>query len=277
VPELPEVETVRRDLVAHVVGRRVSAVRLHGARTVRRQTHAEFVHRLTGRVIVGIGRRAKYLVMDLDDDRRLVVHLRMSGQVRLHHPADPSALHTHAWIDLDDGHQLRFVDIRTFGELFVMDDPELALHAASVVNTGIDPLTSWPSVADFRARIGAVNQPVKGWLMNPVHVAGVGNIYSDEALHRAGLRFDRRTDSLRRAEMERLWASVPAVIAEGVEARGSSLRDATYVDLFGRTGTFAAQHRVYARAGEPCLACGTTIERAAFQQRSTFFCPRCQQ
>jgi formamidopyrimidine-DNA glycosylase len=276
MPELPEVETVRRDLEHHIVGRSILATRVHGHRTVRRQSPAEFVERMTGRLVVAARRAAKYLVLDLDDQRSLVVHLRMSGQLRLHQPHDADAPHTHAWFDLSDGTQLRFVDIRTFGELFVMDRDELALHAPTVVHTGIDPLTRWPSVDGFMAVMHSVNQPLKGALMNPALIAGVGNIYSDEALHRAQLRYDRRTNSLSRRESESLSTAIVDVINEAVVARGSSLRDATYVDLFGRTGNFAPQHRVYARAGLACLGCGTEITRTVFQQRSTFWCTCCQ-
>jgi formamidopyrimidine-DNA glycosylase len=276
MPELPEVETVRRDLDREIVGQRITAVRIHGHRTVRRQSVDEFIERMTSRTVVATRRAAKYLLVDLDDDRTMVTHLRMSGQLRIHECDDPNALHTHAWFDLSDDRQLRFVDIRTFGELFVMDAAELALHAASVANPGADPLTNWPTHAGFAALMASVNQPLKGALMNSTLIGGVGNIYSDEALHRAGLRHDRRTKSLSPNESGALSNAVVAVIAEGVEARGSSLRDATYVDLYGNTGTFAAQHRVYARAGEACLACGTEIVRATFQQRSTFWCPTCQ-
>jgi formamidopyrimidine-DNA glycosylase len=276
VPELPEVETVRRDLDREVVGLRIAGVRINGHRTVRRQSPDQFIERMTNRIVVGTGRAAKYLLVELDDGRTMVTHLRMSGQLRIHGCDEPNALHTHAWFDLSDGRQLRFVDIRTFGELFVMDAAELALHAPSVANPGADPLTSWPSLTEFGALMASVNQPLKGALMNSALIAGVGNIYSDEALHRAGLRHDRRTHSLSPKESGALSDAVVAVITEGVAARGSSLRDATYVDLYGNTGTFARQHRVYARAGQPCLTCSTEIVRATFQQRSTFWCPSCQ-
>jgi formamidopyrimidine-DNA glycosylase len=272
VPELPEVEVVRRDLEAHVTGRRVAAVDVSGARTVRRQPVPELTGRLGGATLGPVGRRGKYLVLGLGrGDDVLVVHLRMSGQLILCRPADPVAPHTHAVLTLDDGAQLRFVDPRTFGELFVTSAslPELA-------HLGPDPLSpswTWRSLAAVLAGRRALLKPL---LMDQRRVAGLGNIYSDEALFSARLRGDRPAGGLGPAEVRRLHRAISAILRAAVDLRGSSLADAQYVDLLGNTGGYQAEHRVYARAGRPCPRCQVPITRLRLGGRSSFLCPSCQ-
>ncbi len=269
MPELPEVETLRRDLAAHVVGRRVESAVVTGARTVRRQDPESLVESLTGARIVAAGRAGKYLTLTLDEGDVLVIHLRMSGQLRLHDPVDGIAPHTHAVLTLDDGHELRFVDPRTFGELFVVPPQDVPAFS-------YDPVSAPVPRARLAALLAGRRLAVKGFLMDARFMAGIGNIYSDEILHRARIAHHRRTDTLTGHEVGRLWRAVGEVIDEAVELRGSSLSDAQYVDLFGRPGSFQGSHRVYAREGRPCPRCATLIRRSPFQQRSTFYCPRCQ-
>jgi formamidopyrimidine-DNA glycosylase len=276
VPELPEVETVRRDLQAQLVGRRVEQATVTGRRTVRRQPPEELVARVQGARVAEVGRSAKYLLVGLDGGDLLVAHLRMSGQLRLHGPGDPLAPHTHARFALDDGRELRFVDPRTFGELFVARADELAALAPSVVEVGFDPLEAMVTPAELSRALSRRRVAVKGWLMDSRSVAGIGNIYSDEICHRAGVDPFRRTDTLSRVQVRRLHEAITTVIAQAVAARGSSLRDAQYVDLAGQSGTFQLAHRVYGREGLPCTTCGRPVRRRRFQQRSTFSCPRCQ-
>jgi formamidopyrimidine-DNA glycosylase len=276
VPELPEVETVRRDLAAEVVGRRVVEARVSGRRTVRRQPAAEVEARLTGRTVTAADRLGKHLVLRLDDGRAAVVHLRMSGQLRLHRAGDPAAPHTHVRLDLDDGRQLRFVDPRTFGEWFVGNDTELASLAPTLSELGVDPLREPIDPAAWRRLVRGRRLALKGLLMRPDLVAGVGNIYSDEIAHRAGLRPTHRTDRISGPQADRVREAMVTIVGEAVAARGSSLADRQYVDLFGRIGSYQDQHRVYAREGEPCLRCGHAVRRVVFQQRSSFFCPNCQ-
>ena len=276
MPELPEVETIRRDLIANVVGRRFTNAVVTGRRTVRRQSANEVVDRLSSAVVVGVDRVGKYLVLRLDSDDRLVIHLRMSGQLRLHTIGESMAPHTHAVVTLEDDHELRFVDPRTFGEWFIGTDDELRRLAPSLSSMGIDPLSDDFQVTDLAASLRSRRIALKAFMMRGDLLAGIGNIYSDEILFEARLRFDRRTHELTGPEMRRLRTAVSTVLRAAVAARGSSLSDAQYVDLFGRPGGFQAQHQVYARCGEPCLRCGRAVERTAFQQRSTFFCGRCQ-
>lgn len=277
MPELPEVETVRRDLAREVVGRAVKAVAVTGTRSVRRQQKDVFVERLVGRTITGTVRRGKYLALVLDDGSWLVAHLRMSGQLLLaDDPEQPQPKHTHVTITFASGDQLRFVDPRTFGEMFVMQPDELATGAPEIGALGFDPVESLVSWLEFGRLLLGRNQALKALLMDQKAVAGLGNIYSDEILHAAGLRYDHVSSRLTPQEVRRLYRSMVEVISEAIKARGSSLADQQYVDLRGAPGSYQMQHQVYAREGQACPRCRGTIERAKFQQRSTFYCPHCQ-
>jgi formamidopyrimidine-DNA glycosylase len=269
MPELPEVETVRRDLVDTVGGHRIQRVDIWGRRTVRRQPPHELVERVAGTSIEAVRRASKYLLLDLSSGDVLVIHLRMSGQLRWHVAGDPSALHTHAVLGFAHG-EVRFVDPRTFGELFVVAGNELPFRV------GGDPLDDGLTGTQLAEVMGRRRRPLKVALMDQQLVAGIGNIYADEICHRAGVRTDRRTDTVSAGQWTRLAESAATVLTEAVAARGSSLRDAQYVDLFGRPGAFQHEHRVYGRQGLPCPACGRPIQRAVVGQRSSFFCPHCQ-
>jgi formamidopyrimidine-DNA glycosylase len=272
VPELPEVEVVRRGLEQSVAGREVTAVTVTGARTVRRQALEELVGRLQGARLGPAGRIGKFLLLPLDDGAdTLVIHLRMSGQLLLAAPERTLARHTHAVLRLSDGRELRFVDPRTFGELFVAPSP-----VAALAHLGPDPLSAgWSAAALGRALAGRTAR-LKLLLMDQRFVAGIGNIYSDEALFTAGLRYDRPAGSLSDDELGRLHRAVRSTLREAVRLRGSSLRDAQYVDLFGIPGGYQSRHRVYGREGEPCPRCGGPVRRLSLGGRSTFFCEACQ-
>jgi formamidopyrimidine-DNA glycosylase len=272
VPELPEVEVVRRGLVREVAGRAVASAAITGVRTVRRQPPEELIGRLRGARLGEAGRIGKFLLVPLDDGRdTLVIHLRMSGQLLLTVPEWPLAKHTHAVLSLSDGRELRFVDPRTFGELFVAASP-----VAALAHLGPDPLSAaWSSAVLGRGLAGRTAR-LKLLLMDQRFVAGIGNIYSDEALFEARLRFDRPAGSLSVEEVGRLHKAVRKTLREAVVHRGSSLRDAQYVDLFGAPGGYQNRHRVYGREGLPCPRCGGPVRRLSLGGRSTFFCEVCQ-
>jgi formamidopyrimidine-DNA glycosylase len=281
VPELPEVEVVRRDLAAAVAGTTVVAVSITGTRSVRRQRPEELAGRLTGARLGPPGRVGKYLTIPLDDPGDdgdvLVVHLRMSGRLVLAGGDEPLARHTHAVLRLSDGRELRFVDPRTFGELFVAAAAAgSGGRPAPLVHLGPDPLEPSFAEAVLAELLAGRRARLKPLLMDQRRLAGLGNIYSDEALFEAGLRFDRPAGSLAPAEVASLHRAISATLAEAVEHRGSSLRDAQYVDLFGRPGRHQSHHRVYAREGRPCPRCDRPVVRRRFANRSTFFCPACQ-
>lgn len=242
-----------------------------GTRSTRRHATIEsFSEALTGRRLVGFGRRGKYLLIALDPAATLVVHLRMSGQLRLAAgPDEPRAKHSHVVIDLADGRQVRFVDPRTFGELFVTtpEVPELA-------GLGVDALAlTQPELAGLLARRRA---RIKALLLDQRLIAGIGNIYSDEILWTARLRGTRAAGDLRPVEVRRLHEAILGVLGAAVESRGSSLRDQQYVDLAGRGGGYQERHAVYGREGKPCPRCGRPVERMVVAQRSHFWCRGCQ-
>lgn len=269
MPELPEVEVLRRDLEAEVVGAHVVSAVVTGSRTVRRQDPEALVTRLAGARLTAAGRVGKYLLVGLDGGSdTLVVHLRMSGQLILTGPGEPRAAHTHAVIRLSDGRELRFVDPRTFGELFVSREPPGPM--------GADPFDPRWRPADLAGVVAGRQARLKALLMDQRRLAGLGNIYSDEALFAAGLRFDRPAGSLGRREVARLHGAIVDTLAAAVAHRGSTLGDGGYVDLHGRPGAHQAHHRVYAREGRPCLRCGRAVVRLRLGNRSTFLCPACQ-
>jgi formamidopyrimidine-DNA glycosylase len=272
VPELPEVETVRRDLANEFAGQRVKRAEVSGRRSVRRHGHEqEFIERLEGRRIDGVGRRGKYLVVALDNGDVLVVHLGMSGQLLRAGAADPLPKHAHVVITFSGGAQLRFVDPRTFGQLFVTSGETVEL-----AHLGPDPLVALRSPDDLAGLLGRRRSRLKPLLMDQRFLAGIGNIYSDEVLFSAGLRHDRTAETLSGEEVARLYRSLIATLHEAIACRGSSLADEQYRDLFGRIGSYQALHRVYDREGRPCPTCRAAIVRVKANGRSTFYCERCQ-
>jgi formamidopyrimidine-DNA glycosylase len=279
VPELPEVETLRRDLEKEVVGRRIKAVDVMNTRMIRRhRNRKQFAGRLEGNRIVSVQRRGKYLLIGLDTKDVLVVHLGMSGQVLRTKGAGRGQLakHTHVVMTFSQGGQLRFVDPRTFGELFVTAFGELEHEVPELAHLGFDPFDSVMSWTRFGTLLHARKAKLKPLLMDQRVVAGIGNIYSDEILFSAGLRYDRTSDSLSSEEVRRLYRAMVETLQEAVKHRGSSLADEQYRDLFGEMGEFQKQHKVYDREGQACPRCRSTILRVKVNDRSSFLCPQCQ-
>lgn len=271
MPELPEVETVRRDLDKEVVGRTIESVSVTGLRTVRRYGADSVIASLVGRTIVGTRRHGKYLLLDLDDSNVLVVHLRMSGMLLWSAGAPAVEMpHTHVRWLFTDGSQLRFVDPRTFGEVWVTssDLPELVHVGPDAWND----LTSELLVERLKGRKSAL----KIALVNQAIVAGIGNIYADEIAWVAGIRPERMVDRLTGPKMKAVFEATREVLGVAIEARGSTLSDRQYVDLYGESGGAQQGHRVYAREGEACLRCGSTIVRLPIGARSAFSCRKCQ-
>jgi formamidopyrimidine-DNA glycosylase len=277
MPELPEVEVVRRDLEREIVGKRIKAVEVDGMRSVRRHhNRKQFINRLEGKRITGVERRGKYILCRLDDGDVLIIHLGMSGQLlRAKTAREARPKHTHVVITFTQGGQLRFVDPRTFGEMFVTEAD--ALNKVSELNhLGLDPLETAMSWEQFGQLISQRHAKLKPLLMDQKFLAGIGNVYSDEILWGAGLRWDRMSDSLSSQEIRRLYRAMVETLQDAVKYRGSSLADEQYVDLFGRPGDFQLHHNVYARDGEYCRRCRHVIRRERFGGRSTFYCEACQ-
>ncbi|MBU6241349.1 MAG: bifunctional DNA-formamidopyrimidine glycosylase/DNA-(apurinic or apyrimidinic site) lyase [Acidobacteria bacterium] len=279
MPELPEVETVRRSLHEAVVGARVARVDIGRLRSVRRTGPDVVRAGLLGESFVDTRRRGKYLFFDLANGNSMMVHLRMSGRLLLARPDAPLEPHTHVTLHLEqpggDVIDLRFVDPRTFGEVVVFNpDDDLV---PEVHRLGIDPLVDDFSYDAFRTAVAGRRRGLKAVLLDQAIIAGIGNIYADEIMHRARLRWDRRVDTLRAAQLKVLHRTTLEVLHEAVEAGGSTLSDTQYVDALGREGIFQTEHRVYAREGERCVTCRRgVIRRVAGAGRSTHFCPVCQ-
>jgi formamidopyrimidine-DNA glycosylase len=278
MPELPEVEVLRRDLDKEVVGRKIKSVEVTGTRSVRRHKNKkEFIALLEGRKIVSVQRRGKYLIFRLDGPEALVAHLGMSGQLlRAKTAREKAPKHTHVVITFTQGGLLRFVDPRTFGEMFVTKYDEIDEQVEELAHLGIDPLETAMSWDLFGRMLAEKKTRLKNLLMDQKFMAGIGNVYSDEILFNAGLRWDRMSDSLSQQEVRRLYRAISETLQEAVKYRGSSLADEQYVDLFGKPGEFQQYHQVYDKEGQSCQRCRRPIHRARFSNRSTFYCEACQ-
>ncbi len=273
MPELPEVETVLRTLEPRLHGRAVQDVRCTWPRLIETPALPEFQAGLMGRRFCTFRRRGKYMLFGLDDGQTLVVHLRMTGDLRLwprERAADtPPDKHTHLILTLDGGDELRYRDPRKFGRFWLVPDPDLV-----VGKLGPEPLDPAFTPQDLARRLAGRRAPIKALLLDQRILAGVGNIYADEALFRAGIDPRRPAGSLQAEEVAALHAALREVLAQAVQARGSSLRD--YAPPDGTPGTYQEQHQVFRRTGQPCPRCGTPIQRVTVAQRSTHFCPVCQ-
>jgi formamidopyrimidine-DNA glycosylase len=278
--ELPEVEVMRRDMEKDVIGRRIKTVEVKNSknamRVIRRhKTRKEFTSRLTGRKVAKIERRGKYLMLTLDSGDVLVAHFGMSGRFFRGTGRVAMAPHTHVVFTFQQGGDLRFIDPRTFGELFVSSADDLG-KVKELQHLAIDPLDqvfTWPTFQYLLAQRGAKMKPL---LMDQKFISGLGNIYSDEVLFHAGLRFDRMSDTLSSQEVRRLYRAIQEILQEAIKLRGTTLEDEAYVDLFGKPGEYGSELKVYGRAGMPCRRCRTPIETVKISQRNSFYCPQCQ-
>ncbi len=277
MPELPEVETVRRGLERFAVGRRINGVEIGRQRTVRRTSPEAVIHGLTDTTILAANRRGKYLLLPLDSGDEVMIHLRMSGQVLVATAGAERPPHTHVVMHLDDGNEMWFVDPRTFGEVVVFDPDNVAVEIPDLAKLGPDPIAEGISLAQFRAIVRGRHRQLKPMLLDQHVIAGIGNIYADEILHEARLRPDRLSDDLSTVSERRLHTAMNRILNEAIAQGGSTLGDAQYVDLFGDWGTYQHAHVVYGRTGERCVTCGIGwIRRTVSAQRSTHYCPRCQ-
>ena len=279
MPELPEVETVRRGIEAQVVGHRIWKVEVGRERTVRRTSRQALIDGLTDATITAANRRGKYLLCPLDTGDELMVHLRMSGRLLVTDAGTERLPHTHVVLHLDTrpAKELWFVDPRTFGEMVVFQPEHVATQLPELAKLGIDPITDGLTRDQLARIVRGRRRQLKALLMDQHVLAGVGNIYCDESLHRAKLHPNRLSDTLTPREITRLHEAVVHTLQAAIEAGGSTLADTQYVDIEGETGWFQVHHKVYDRAGQRCLTCGRAdIQRIVTAGRSTCFCPRCQ-
>ena len=270
MPELPEVETIARGLDKRVAGEAIESVWLGSKPEPLKSTAEEIVAALDSKTISGVRRVGKHIVFDLASSNgspaktsQWIVHLGMTGSLRVSAPDVPVEKHTHTILKLSSGRELRFVDPRRFGRLSVIE---------KFAAPGSEPLHI--SFEDFVKLFRKRKTPIKSALLNQKLLSGVGNIYADEALFRAKVRPRRRASSLTQGELKRLHAELKKVLNHAIRLGGSSISD--YVDADGEEGFFQLKHRVYGREGKPCLVCKTPIKRIVIAGRSSHYCPHCQ-
>ena len=270
MPELPEVEFVARQLREDLVGHKIERVDVSWSRSVQGIPPDEFAARLAGRRVVGIARRGKYLLAHMDGDETLVIHRRMSGNLALSPPAR-DVLYVRVAFDLDDGRRLLYSDPRKFGRLALVADDDLPRLFAAL---GPEPLDDEFTPAALSQRLGSQQRSIKATLLDQSVVAGLGNIYADEALYRAGIHPLRPAGSLSASEIAAMRDAIQAVLRTGIEHGGTTF--GRHRDAYDQAGTNLEHIEVYRRAGQPCLRCGTPIARIVVAQRGTHFCPSCQ-
>ena len=269
MPELPEVETIVRNLrrgngVSPLPGQRIERVTIRWPRHIAEPSVGSFRRRIRDRAIIDVRRRGKYLVFPLDHGT-LLIHLRMSGDLQLTERGAPAGPYDRTVFHLKSGQQLRFSDARKLGKVFLLDDPETLLS-----KLGPEPLDEEFTPQVLSSLLARHHRALKPLLLDQSFLAGLGNIYTDEALHLARLHPLRRSDSLNKDEIKVLWQGIREALNQGLRHSGAS------IDWVYRGGDFQNYFRVYQRSGEPCLICGETIERIIVNQRGTHYCPSCQ-
>ena len=272
MPELPEVETVRRSLQPFLIGHRIIEVtRIAWPGTIAEPSPEEFSARMEGREIVAIDRRAKYLIIHLDQDEALVVHLRMTGQLTVVEAEAEPDKHTHVVLRLDTGQQMFYRDTRKFGRMWLLDREGLAALDRKL---GPEPLDDALTAEAFRALIRRRKGRLKQLLLDQAVIAGLGNIYVDEALWLAQLHPLATVGMISDAQIDALYAAIREVLASGIDKRGTTFSN--YRDALGAKGSNQNYLNVYNRANQPCLRCGSSIEKIVVVQRGTHICAYCQ-
>ena len=274
MPELPEVETIRRDLERLAVGRTIVSVDLGWPGSLKGP--AAGLNRLRGARFIGFKRRAKMLLIELDSGDRLLVHLKMSGRLILVSAPTPVDKHTRLIFVLDSGDQLRFIDMRKFGYVKLIESGG-AQTIPELEGLGPEPLAPGFSAEDWLDLLAAKKESrrtIKSLLLDQSFIGGLGNIYVDEILHSAGVHPQRPVSSLRTGEIEGIYPAMREILMAAIERRGTTF--SLYVDAEGRRGDYLDRLKVYGRRGEPCPACGRPIEKIKVAGRGTHFCPRCQ-
>lgn len=272
MPELPEVETVRRSLEPLLQGCTIKTAHVHYPGIIKHPDPKEFAVRIQGQTIEKVGRRGKYLILELSGGQTLVIHLRMTGRLTVCEQAAELPKHTHLVFDLDDGRELRFNDVRKFGLVYLLANNDYR-EAGGLFTLGPEPLEEAFTPEELAFRLGCKKVKLKAFLLDQTQIAGIGNIYADESLFCAGLHPERITDSLSEEEVFRLYQAIRSTLREGIACRGASIKD--YVDGSGERGEFQERLKVYGRAGEDCT-CGRKLERITVAGRTTVYCPGCQ-
>lgn len=273
MPELPEVETVKRSLESHLVGEKITGIEIYYGGIIKEPESALFRSLIVGKEIRSLTRRGKYLLCELSEGLTLVIHLRMTGRLYLTDPQQLVEKHTHIIFRLSGGKELRFHDTRKFGLIYLVPTG-CWQPIGGLFSLGPEPLEEAFTLAYLQEKIRDRKTRLKNFLLDQRFIAGIGNIYADEILFVAGLHPERPVETLTAKEVERLYHAIRSLLQAGIEHRGTSFRD--YVDGMGARGGFQNKLKVYGRGGEPCERCGTRLVRSVVAGRGTVFCPCCQ-
>lgn len=275
MPELPEVETVVKGLRPLITGKIITEVEIREENMIAHPKNdiKAFTKDLIGSKIEGVKRRGKYIIIELNNYKDLIIHLRMTGKLLVKEVKDFRDKHTHVIFSLNDGQEIRFNNIRKFGRVYLIDrdQPE---QAGGLAELGPEPLNDNLSVDDFKKLFKKRRALMKSLLLNQKFIAGIGNIYADEILFRAAILPDRTADELSESEKENIYHNMREILNKGIIYGGTSFSD--YVNAFGEKGSFQEELRVHQREGEKCYQCGTKIKKIKISGRSTYFCPQCQ-
>ena len=267
MPELPEVETIRRGLEKKILGKKVRSVKINTDRMVKKPSPGRFKEEVEGKKFIQIIRRGKYLILGLSSGKKIVVHLRMTGQL-IYGKKDGKSRVSFL---LSNGKYLNLKDSRHLGEIRLVKNWE---RVSSISRMGMEPLEDSFTLKMFGEMLNKKKAKIKPLLMNQEFLAGVGNIYAQEALFKAGIHPEKQAYRLKRGEMKSLFSEIKKVLSEAIDYKGTSL--ASYVDADGRKGSFHSRLRVYGHRGDPCIKCKTPLKFIKIAGRGTTFCPKCQ-
>lgn len=273
MPELPEVETIRLTLQPRLAGLKFTGVHVFLPKVIKAPEPDRFTEIIPGKKIIRLTRRGKYLLLSLTGGYTLVIHLRMTGRLIYREKDEPPPQYTHVIFLFDNGSQLHFADMRQFGCLLLVPDTSLD-DLAGLKNLGIEPLDPSFTREFLKKELRHCRAKIKSLLLDQTFIAGLGNIYTDEALHRAGINPERPANSLAQREITCLHHAIQEVLREGIEYRGTTVKD--FVSGNGRAGSYQELLRVYSRESKPCPRCGQKIIRKKIGGRSSYYCPACQ-
>ena len=273
MPELPEVETVRSVIEPQIMGRRIVSIDVRQSQIIAHPAANELIEKVCGRTFMGMGRRGKYLSIDLDHGKRLFLHLRMTGQLIVAPPDFPVEKHTHLIMHLSDGNQLRYTDVRRFGRFWYIERGE-SEAVVGIDRLGMEPMDEALDAHYLKARLGSKKRPIKEMLHDQSVVTGIGNIYSDEILYAAGIHPARSCAALADDEWQKLALQIPKVIRWGIETNAITPED--YLSGRGRDYRNSMLLKVYGRVDQPCPRCGERLRKMSICGRTATFCPNCQ-
>lgn len=273
MPELPEVETVKESLQPYLIGQKIIKTKVHVGKLIKHPSENLFVEKIAGRTIVKIARRGKYLLFHLDQNLTLVIHLRMTGQLLFFTKKAEYSRHTHLVFHFDSQRELRFIDVRKFGLIYLVPTGNWEA-IQGLKQLGVEPLSPDFTLDLFRELLAGRKGMLKPFLLNQKEIAGIGNLYADEILFRSGLHPKRKINTLDTEEIKELYGAIINTLKQAVLCRGTSFQN--YVDGCGELGGFQAHLQVYGRGGKPCIYCQIPLQKIKVAGRGTVFCPCCQ-